>query len=121
VVKGHEQDRDKKKLWLEKVDDMVRQILQLLCEQRRYDVVLIVTGDHTTPTVFGDHTCEPVPIVFADVFNPAAVNNMERPRYVASDDCNSFDEISAGSAGSLGRFPGIELMRLIKGLFLTNN
>lgn len=99
---------------------MFADVMRLLHVKQRLDIVAVLTGDHTTPTVFGDHTCEPVPVVFADIFDPDS--DEERSSiFVPSDDCNAFDEISAGMHGSLGRFPGGEFMSLIKRLLLTSD
>lgn len=99
---------------------MFADILRLLHAKQRHDVVAVITGDHTTPTAFGDHTCEPVPIVFVDVFNPDD-NEEQSSVFVPKDDCHAFDEISAGMDGSLGRFQGNELMGLIKRLLLAHH
>lgn len=31
------------------------------------EVILCVTGDHTTPVKYGDHSAEPVPVAFGKV------------------------------------------------------
>lgn len=90
-------------------------MMSMLVGEARSDVVFAITGDHTTPTAFGDHTCEPVPIVIADSLDANAANTV-LPRFIKSDECNSFDETSAGMYGSLGRFPGGEIMKLMKKL-----
>lgn len=103
-------------MWLERIDAMTAEVLRLLRKSGRRDVVLVVTGDHTTPAVYGDHTCEPVPIVFCDVFDPDLNIVEQHSTYIHSDNTKKFDEIEAGIAGSLGRFPALEIMTLVKGL-----
>lgn len=39
------------------------------------DYVICITGDHTTPTHFGDHTFEPVPILICLLSNFLGNNN----------------------------------------------
>ena len=50
---------------------MVRQLVARLsaAEKAEADVrfTIVVTGDHSTPAVFGDHSHEPVPFAIADV------------------------------------------------------
>lgn len=57
--------------FLEVVDKMVGQLLQLLWKQEvlqpQQCYSLIVTGDHSTPVQFGDHSHEPVPVAIAHV------------------------------------------------------
>ena len=57
--------------YFEVVDQMVRQLVARLsaAEVAETDVrfSVVVTGDHSTPAVFGDHSHEPVPFAIADV------------------------------------------------------
>ncbi|KAL4448400.1 hypothetical protein ABPG75_005619 [Micractinium tetrahymenae] len=67
---GHDFLVDLKPRYQEVVDRMVAQLLCLLWEQERagngrYSIV--VTGDHSTPVEFGDHSHEPVPFAIAHV------------------------------------------------------
>jgi 2,3-bisphosphoglycerate-independent phosphoglycerate mutase len=39
------------------------------------DFIICVTGDHTTPTYFGDHSYEPVPILICLLSNFLEKNN----------------------------------------------
>jgi 2,3-diphosphopglycerate-independent phosphoglycerate mutase len=80
---GHDRAVDLKVGYLEVVDTMVGQLLRLLWqaekinltrhEEDRNDVeeqqnyTIIVTGDHSTPVEFGDHSNEPVPFAIAHV------------------------------------------------------
>jgi len=113
-----------------------------------------VTGDHSTPVVFGDHSHEPVPFTLAHVADVVKANgaaslpqlplppishpsapqktlvelaaaaerrcavsgsHLEAPQgnHRSGDTTMSFGE-SAASAGALGRFPGCEVLPLIK-------
>lgn len=73
------------------------------------DYILCVTGDHTTPVQYGDHTFEPVPIAVGQV---SKIYQDLQSKKVASA---TFDEICCGQATSaLGRFPGIETISMLK-------
>ncbi|MFO8034466.1 MAG: 2,3-bisphosphoglycerate-independent phosphoglycerate mutase [Candidatus Bipolaricaulota bacterium] len=56
------------------------------------DVVLCFSGDHTTPPAVGEHTADPVPVLF---WGPP----------IRTDATDRFDETAAGTGG-LGRFSG---------------
>ena len=67
---GHDRNVPLKAGYLAAVDAMVARLALLLAQrqaasQERF--VLAVTGDHSTPVLYGDHTCEPVPFVLAHV------------------------------------------------------
>ena len=65
---GHDRDVYLKVKLLEQVDQMMGQIIKHLWIGRscsRPPPVLVVTGDHSTPASYGDHSSEPVPIVMA--------------------------------------------------------
>ena len=53
---------------------------------------LVLSGDHTTPPATGEHTADPVPVLFV---GPA----------IRPDECGKFSERAAGDGG-LGRFSG---------------
>jgi 2,3-bisphosphoglycerate-independent phosphoglycerate mutase len=99
---------------------------------------LVLTGDHSTPVLYGDHSCEPVPFVITKAgmlfscitlfqVSPSPVLAHAHAHYskkhhsavphptshCPSDDVHHFSEVDA-SAGALGRFPGSEVMTLIK-------
>eukprot|EP00753_Platysulcus_tardus_P001100 PLAT11057.1.p1 GENE.PLAT11057.1~~PLAT11057.1.p1 ORF type:complete len:439 (-),score=82.22 PLAT11057.1:20-1336(-) len=102
---GHDRSLSKKVEWLQKADAM----LSLLIDGGNDNDWICVTGDHSTLITTGDHSCEPVPIVIAQL---AAV----RAGCSSAVDCvRSFDEIAAAK-GCLGRFCGSELMPLLCGL-----
>ncbi len=56
------------------------------------DVVVCFSGDHTTPTAVGEHTADPVPVLFWGA-------------PIRPDMAQRFDEMVAGKGG-LGRFSG---------------
>jgi 2,3-diphosphopglycerate-independent phosphoglycerate mutase len=76
---GHDRAVDLKVAYLEVVDTMVGQLVRLLWqaekkgeeekdeEGQRQKFTIIVTGDHSTPVEFGDHSNEPVPFAIAHV------------------------------------------------------
>ena len=56
--------------YFEVADRMIRQLIFRLAERERESADrfnLVVTGDHSTPAVFGDHSHEPVPFAIAQV------------------------------------------------------
>jgi 2,3-diphosphopglycerate-independent phosphoglycerate mutase len=98
---GHDRDVEKKILYLEKIDQMIGTVISGLESE---DVTVVVTGDHTTPALYGDHSCEPLPFV---------ISNLKKP--FRNDSVRSFDEIAA-SHGSLGRFCGDQVIPLAKAI-----
>ena len=87
---GHDQDAEAKRAFIERID---RELFAPLVEQLDWqETHLAFTGDHTTPIDYGDHTPEPVPVLFVG------------PN-VCPDDIASFGERAAGRGG-LGRFSG---------------
>ena len=64
-------------------------------------IVIAVTGDHTTPCSTGEHSCDPVPIVFWSEFM--------RP-----DQVEKFSEIDA-ALGGLHTIRGLDVMPLLLG------
>ena len=64
---SHDRDVPLKIACLEVVDAMMGQLLRALRDEHLGDLVLAVTGDHSTPAEFGDHSHEPVPIVMSTV------------------------------------------------------
>jgi 2,3-bisphosphoglycerate-independent phosphoglycerate mutase len=65
-----------------------------------FDTIICVTGDHTTPVKYGDHSHEPVPIVIGSV-KGTPINKSFK-----------FDEITC-SRGRLGRFSGDQIIPLL--------
>lgn len=84
---------------MEKTDLAIGELFAGL-KDKPFDTVVCVTGDHTTPVRYGDHSHEPVPIVVGSVKGKSV--------------CGSkFDEIEC-SKGRLGRFSGDQIIPLLK-------
>lgn len=88
---GHDGDFDGKVAAIEAVDTLLPRVLALEPD------VLILTGDHSTPSLYREHTWHPVPTLLA--------SRWARPN------AKEFGE-SACRSGDLGRFPGPDLMPL---------
>lgn len=69
--------------------------------------MVVVTGDHTTPTTLGDHTYQPVPVAIASLRHI-----LKDTPHNLRDNVTVFDEISCAE-GLLGRFSGSQLMALL--------
>jgi len=152
---GHDGSVALKVGYLGVVDAMVGQVVRLLWEaeqaqhgRQRYTIV--VTGDHSTPVEFGDHSNEPVPFAIAHVRHavhalggneaaqhialgpiphPSGAENgaigalLERnngvigsgglARAVWGDGVAKFSEVDA-TEGALGRFPGSQMLGVVK-------
>ncbi|KFM26698.1 2,3-bisphosphoglycerate-independent phosphoglycerate mutase 1 [Auxenochlorella protothecoides] len=116
---GHDGSAAHKAALLGAVDAMVGQLLARLARARLDsgeeggvgEYTIVVTGDHSTPVATMDHSCEPVPVAIAHLRHV----EMGKPSSAQTfgDSVSSFDESAAG-AGGLGRFPGSQLMPLIK-------
>jgi hypothetical protein len=101
--------------FLEVVDKMIGHLLVGLHDaeqqqQQRYCVC--VTGDHSTPVVFGDHSHEPVPFAAARVCDAVAAMGGQqqldiRRQYVSSSSSSSgSDQAAAQQDGdAVGRIP----------------
>jgi 2,3-bisphosphoglycerate-independent phosphoglycerate mutase len=110
--------------------------------------ITCVTGDHSTPVEYGDHSFEPVPFslcrledfvgaIGKDNVNAISLEDFSLPSVAAGDDLAEAGEIVAGKSNSgnlvsccgdsvsefsevaaargyLGRFPGSEMMGVIK-------
>ncbi|KAI8048141.1 2,3-bisphosphoglycerate-independent phosphoglycerate mutase-domain-containing protein [Gilbertella persicaria] len=96
---GHDHDVEKKIYYLEKIDNMIGSVISSLRNSLDTNYTIIVTGDHTTPALYGDHSCEPVPF---------AISSLKE-----GDSVQSFNEIDAAQ-GALGRFCGEQVMSLAK-------
>lgn len=89
---GEDADFDAKVQALEAVDRLLPQVTALEPD------VLVVTGDHSTPSVMGSHSWHPVPVLL-------------RARTARVDDVSRFDEYAC-ARGILGQRPGLHLMGL---------
>jgi 2,3-bisphosphoglycerate-independent phosphoglycerate mutase len=94
---GHDQDAAAKTAFIERID---AELFAPFVERLDWSATrLAFTGDHTTPIDFGDHTVEPVPVLFVG-------QNVHR------DNTKAFGEAEAGRGG-LGRFSGRILPMLL--------
>jgi len=93
---SHDGDPQKKMQMIGYVDYLVSMVMKV---SDRKDTVVALTGDHTTPCMIGNHTGEPVPIMFW--------GGRVRRDYV-----NHFDEISCTSGG-LGRIRGRDVVPML--------
>ena len=90
--RGEDGDFEAKVRALEQVDGLLAPLLEL--EPK----VLVVTGDHSTPSRMASHSWHPVPL-------------MIRADTARRDRVDRFDELSC-AAGSLGLRPGLDVMGL---------
>jgi 2,3-bisphosphoglycerate-independent phosphoglycerate mutase len=90
---GEDGDFDAKVAALERFDAFVPEIEALAPD------VLVVSGDHATPSVLAGHGWQPVPVVV-------------RSRYSGADPVSAFNERACAS-GSLGILPAQHLMPLV--------
>ncbi|KAG7552511.1 2-3-bisphosphoglycerate-independent phosphoglycerate mutase [Arabidopsis thaliana x Arabidopsis arenosa] len=141
---GHDKATLFKVRGLEAVDKAVRQLAKLLWtaeSSSSYEYFLCVTGDHSTPVEYGDHSFEPVPFTMCrlkdfvsavggesalletslDPFSlPTNVTETEEedggkreaPSAISGDSVSELNEIAA-ARGCLGRFHGGEMMGVI--------
>nr|GEX61659.1 probable 2,3-bisphosphoglycerate-independent phosphoglycerate mutase [Tanacetum cinerariifolium] len=148
---GHDKATVFKVKGLEAVDKAIGQLARLLWEAEstgQFQFSLCITGDHSTPVEYGDHSFEPVPFTLCrlkdyvgavggesvvlqtslDTFPLPVIKAGEdlSANVVAEDDEKSkkiqafsgdsvweLNELVAGK-GCLGRFPGNEMMGIIK-------
>lgn len=98
---AHDHDAEAKKRVIEKIDRAVGYLIDKLDWKNTH---LIFSGDHTTPIVYGDHTAEPIPILY-------------RGREVRKDWVDRIGERSSVK-GDLGFVNGQEVLPI---LFNYNN
>ncbi|OVA13493.1 Bisphosphoglycerate-independent phosphoglycerate mutase [Macleaya cordata] len=147
---GHDKASIFKVKGMEAVDRAIGQLARLLWQAEStgsFQYSICVTGDHSTPAEYGDHSFEPVPFALCrlkdfvgavggeaivmgtplDPFPLPKVDNgtdlieemgLKKERNGAQkafcgDSVSKFDEIAA-ARGCLGRFPGGEMMGIIK-------
>lgn len=147
---GHDKATIFKVKGLEAVDRAIGQLARLLWETEstgKFQYFLCVTGDHSTPVEYGDHSFEPVPFAICPLKDFVGVVGVEtilggsldpfplptvkegeyptehvdmeqeqrtkQPRAFNGDSVCEFNEIAA-ARGCLGRFPGGEMMGVIK-------
>ena len=152
---GHDKASILKVRGLEAVDKAIGQLAKLLWLAEKsgdFQYYLCVTGDHSTPVEYGDHSFEPVPFALCrlrdfvsavgegtvmgtslDTFPLPSVKAGEDLREevvpseekvagkaLAGDQVSEFSEIAAAK-GCLGRFPGSEMMGIIKKFLKLKN
>jgi len=113
---GHDRNVDIKLRFLEAMDTMIGSIVTSLAEaeeSHNTEFTIVLTGDHATPVLYGDHSCEPVPFVITKVHFAKLVMQLGVNAVPSYDPVQHFSEIDA-SCGILGRFPGMEVMKIIK-------
>jgi 2,3-bisphosphoglycerate-independent phosphoglycerate mutase len=110
---GHDCRLDLKIGFLEKIDAMVgvmvSRFMQALKSNEIQDILIVITGDHSTPVGLGDHSVEPVPVVFC------RISALLSAHPVFNDKVKCFSEIDVVT-GALGRFPGSQMISLIQQL-----
>ncbi len=94
---SHDHNAKQKVLAIERTDKMLAKIVERVGDK----IVLAVTGDHTSPVTVGEHTCDPVPIVFWS-------------KFIRSDSVTHFSEFDA-AAGALHTIRGIDVMPMLLG------
>ena len=65
---GHDKSPRIKVEQFEKCDQMINTFLEAI-KDSEHEYIICITGDHTTPTLSGDHTYEPVPILISTARN----------------------------------------------------
>lgn len=93
--RGEDGDFDSKVAEIEKVDEVIPQILDLKPD------VLVVTGDHSTPSVLKSHSWHPVPLV---LWAPGVTRRNPKVTGFGESDC---------ILGALGHFEAKDLMSII--------
>ncbi|KAI9908686.1 hypothetical protein PsorP6_003659 [Peronosclerospora sorghi] len=124
---GHDRDVDKKIHFIERADKMILMLIEgihAICADEDKEVTIVVTGDHTTPVKYGDHTFDSVPFAIARI--GAAYEKLQQYNTVGgqtSDDKLSSSQLTdqvtqfsemAVVRGALGRFAGDQVMKLVK-------
>ncbi len=94
-VAGHDSNVRGKVEILERIDLMVDQIARAIGDH----CIIAVTGDHSTPVTYGEHTGEPCPILVA---GPP----------VRRDACQAFGERPC-APGALGRIRGLDVVNIL--------
>ncbi len=91
---GEDGDFDRKVAMIEEFDSGLPEILKIEPD------VLVITGDHSTPSSLKSHSWHPVPIL---------ING----RFAFQDDAGRFTEREAANHGILGHIPGMAIMMYI--------
>jgi 2,3-bisphosphoglycerate-independent phosphoglycerate mutase len=94
---SHDGNAKEKVLAIERSDAMVKKIIEKVGDK----IVIAITGDHTTPVSTGEHSCDPVPILFWSSF-------------IRPDSVKNFSENDAAK-GALHTIRGIDVMPILLG------
>ena len=154
---GHDKASVYKVQALEAVDRAISQLAKLLWSTElsgKFKYYLCVTGDHSTPVEYGDHSFEPVPFALCrledfvraaggeeavngtslEYFSLPSANVVEdlaeelqlieekgdEQKSFSGDSVCEFNELAA-ARGCLGRFPGSEMMSIVKKFMKQKN
>ncbi|KAL3696435.1 hypothetical protein R1sor_010511 [Riccia sorocarpa] len=97
---GHDKAVELKVRAFEAVDAMIGQLARLLLEEEaghdKFEYSLCVTGDHSTPVEYGDHSFEPVPFTICHLKDFVVAKGGES--VVLSTDLSPFNLPIAGSS-----------------------
>ena len=121
---GHDRSVQRKLDWLQRADGMIGSLRRRLSSASSSSPLthyaIVVTGDHSTPVLSGDHSHEPVPLLLTAVTADGgkeeqqqgeAGSSLQQLLSLSRGRVQSFDEVAC-SRGVLGRFPGAELLPL---------
>ena len=92
---SHDGKPKEKKDLIEKID---KELSQFLPENFKDDLVVMITGDHSSPCSFKDHSADPVPII---IYSPDC----------RKDDVKKFGE-SYAAKGNLGHLLGKDIINI---------
>ncbi|KAF2074108.1 hypothetical protein CYY_004593 [Polysphondylium violaceum] len=111
---GHDKNAPLKVEFLEKIDKMLADIIKRLAVAQQQGLGLFslcLTGDHSTPVLTGDHSCEPVPFTICKpiLVDQKLTSSKSNSNFEFIDNVCKFSEIDC-IKGVLGRFPGSQLM-----------
>lgn len=94
---SHDGNYKEKILAIEKTDEMVGEIVDAVGDK----IVIVITGDHSTPIMEKEHACDPVPIILW-------------ANFMRQDSVDKFSEIDAGH-GALNTIRGLDVMPMLLG------
>ncbi|MEM2803720.1 MAG: 2,3-bisphosphoglycerate-independent phosphoglycerate mutase [Nitrososphaerota archaeon] len=92
---SHDKNPELKARFIEKIDSTLGNYLDKITS----DVIICITGDHTTCSTVGEHRGDPVPILI-------------HGEGVRTDDTSRFDEFAC-SKGGLGRIRGLDVLNIL--------
>lgn len=98
---GHDGEFDGKKNSIEEIDEYF--FRPLLAKIKMEDIIMLVTGDHSTPCIHKSHSADPVPLMITG-------------GGIKPDEVERFNEIDCAK-GSLGVMNGIDLMPAVMRIF----